>query len=380
MTIDIRDYDLATLYRFKLFFDNTHWYNSPNLPITEIRNEHIYQGKRIEFPLLALRRVATPILYKDAQNSWANAITGDRRGRDISIAPDGRVSSADMTMVQTNYELKYMLDVFSFERDNFDELVIEVQENIFRYPYLTFENWRNKDFRIKDPQVAGMSTNIMWESTEDNTDLESFASQTPFYRATISFTVRAYIYRKYASLLLEEVINGYRILDYKKVVQQIVDSDLPPSPDPPVPPIPPSPDPPSVYLTTNNVPSVDQIGSMGMFLYSEEGEGLGIGSIVDGKYLNPVSISLPLNGFVTYSPLAESMSGSWKLLSYAKERTPLSPVMVFALKVSKDSLSSSDTSQSTMDSTQDNDSSSISNNDNNDSSLTGLSVTDLISL
>ena len=224
--LDIRDYDLATLYRFKVFFKNTFWYNRPNIPITEIRNEHIYEGKRIEFPLLALRRVSTPILYKDGQNNWAVNRTGDRRGQDISIAPDGKTSSADMTMVQTNYELKYMLDVFSFERDNFDELVVEVQENIVRYPYITFENWKFKDLNIHDPQVPGMSTNIMWESTEDNTDLESFDSQTPFYRATITFTIRAYIYRKYAALLVEDILNGYRVLDYKKETQQIVNSEI----------------------------------------------------------------------------------------------------------------------------------------------------------
>lgn len=226
MSLDIRDYDLATLYRFKIFYPRTYWYNLPQLPITEIRNEHIYEGKRIEFPLLALRRVATPIMYKDGQNNWAAGRTGDQRGRDISIAPDGTQTSVDMTMVQTNYELKYMIDVFSFERDNFDELVVELQENIFRYPYLTFENWKNKDLDMLDPQVPGMSTNIMWESTEDNTDLESFDSQTPFYRATITFTVRAYIYRKYTALLVEDVINGYRILDYNKETQQLVESSV----------------------------------------------------------------------------------------------------------------------------------------------------------
>ena len=225
MTIDIRDYDLATLNRFKLFFKNCHWFNIPTLPITSIRNNLIYNGERIEFPLIALRRVATPILYKDAQNSWAVNRTGDRRGRDISIAPDGRMSTVDMTMVQSNYELRYMLEVFSFERDNFDELVVEVQENIIRYPYVTFENWKFEDEGIHDPQVAGMSTNITWESTEDNTDLDSFDSQTPFYRATITFTIRAYIYRKYAELLLEDVINGYRVLDHNKITQQIVKDD-----------------------------------------------------------------------------------------------------------------------------------------------------------
>ncbi len=226
MTMDVRDYDIATLYRFKLFFPRCYWINRPSLNITEVRNGLIYEGKRVEFPLITLRRVATPILYKDGQNSWAQNRTGDRRGRDISIAPDLRHSSVDMTMVQSNYELKYMLEVFSFERDNFDELFVELQENIIWYPYITFDNWKDKDLGIKDPQIAGMSTNIQDVNAEDNTDLESFDSQTPFYRGTITFTIRAYIYRKFAALLLEDVLSGYRILDYNKVTQQIVNDDF----------------------------------------------------------------------------------------------------------------------------------------------------------
>lgn len=226
MTMDVRDYDIATLYRFKLFFPRCYFIRNPRLNITEVRNGLIYEGKRVEFPLITLRRVSTPILYKDGQNSWAQNRTGDRRGRDISIAPDLTHTSVDMTMVQSSYEMKYMLEVFSFERDNFDELFVELQENIIWYPYLTFENWKDEKLGIHDPQVQGMSTNIMDVVAEDNTDLESFDSQTPFYRGTITFTIRAYIYRKFTALLLEDVLNGYRILDYNKVTQQVVNSSF----------------------------------------------------------------------------------------------------------------------------------------------------------
>lgn len=346
MTIDVRDYDLATLYRFKLFFDSCYWINRPNCNITEIRNGLIYENKRVEFPLITLRRVSTPIMYKDAQNSWAVGRTGDRRGRDITISPDGRTSTVDMTMVQTNYELRYMLEVFSLERDNFDELVVEVQENLFRYPYLTFENWKDKDLRMPDPQVAGMSTNITWESTEDNTDLESFDSQTPFYRATITFTLRAYIYRKYAALLLEDVINGYRVLDHNHITQQVVKSNVDlgdsdgsispsPTPDPPTPiPYPPTPTPTGNVLTLETVASLDSVGSMGMFLYNEVGELKSYGSEINGLYLKPVSINTPFSGQLSYTLYSDiSLTGTWKLLCVARERTELNPCLVFAVKI-----------------------------------------------
>lgn len=346
MTLDIRDYDLATLYRFKIFFDRVYWYNAPQLPISEIRNQKIYEGKRIEFPLAALRRVATPIMYRDGQNNWAAGRTGDRRGRDISIAPDGKAYTADMTMVQTNYELKYMLDIFSFERDNFDELVVEFQENIFRYPYLTFENWKNKDLRMPDPQVAGISTNIMWESTEDNTDLESFASQTPFYRATITFTVRAYIYRKYGALLIEELLSGYRILDYKKDVQQVIDTDFPfVPPDPPSPFPPPEPQERGEILTTSNVAKENEVGSIGLFMYNEEGDTKPYGSEVNGIYLVPIGIKFPDNGNLSYSKYKANLTGIWKLLSVAPKRTVITPCLVFAVKVKEPLIDDSDSIQ-----------------------------------
>ena len=338
--IDTRDYDLATLYRFKLFFDNTHWINDPSCNISEIRNNKIYKGERIEFPLITLRRVSTPIMYKDAQNNWAAGRTGDRRGRDISIAPDGSSSVVDMTMVQTNYELKYMLEVFSFERDNFDELVIEVQENLFRYPYLTFENWKNEELKIHDPQVSGISTNLTWESTEDNTDLENFDTQTPFYRATITFTLRAYIYRKYTSLLVEEILNGYRVLDYKKVVQQVVDEALPitqqEDPTIPVDPTPP-PQPIGTEITLENVASLNEVGSIGLFIYNEVGAVKEYGSRVSGEFLKPVSINTPLSGALSYTKYDNViLTGIWKLMSVASARTETTPCLVMAVKVEEE--------------------------------------------
>lgn len=341
MTIDIRDYDLATLYRFKLFYDNCHWVNQPNLyEVSEIRNNHIYEGKRIEFPIILLRRVSTPIMYKDAQNSWAVGRTGDRRGRDISIAPNGKGTIVDMTMVQTNYELRYVLDVLSFERDNFDDLVVEVQENLFRYPYLMFENWVSSDLRMLDPQVSGMATNITWESTEDNTDLESFNSQTPFYRASITFTIRAYIYRKYSALLLEEVLNGYRVLDHNKITQQVVEESKPKIPQEVVPP---KPDAvptgiviDGLVITTEIIAVLDGVGSVGMFLYREVGITKPYGSEIDGKWLSPISLNAPNNGFFSYSHYDDvKLTGTWKLLTVAQTRSADTPCIVMAVKVSE---------------------------------------------
>lgn len=212
MTIDIRDYDCAAVHRFKFFFENTHFVNSPNMPIAEIKNNHVLEGVTITFPLVTIRRVSTPIIYRDT-NAWATSKTGDRHGNSPGVG--------GLTVVQTNYELKYMLEVFSFERDNFDALMIELQENTLRHPYLTFDN-KTTTGEI-DSVIQGVSTNVLLESVEDNTDLESATNQTPFYRGTLNLSVRAYIYRKYRALLIEDVQLSYQIVDKDKLVQQVVE-------------------------------------------------------------------------------------------------------------------------------------------------------------
>ena len=223
--LDTRAYDQAVVERFNVFFSNTYWVNMPNAPIAEIRNEHIFNGTKINFPLITVRRVGAPIMYRDT-NSWAAGITGDRRGVDSVISKDGlTTTSQEMTMVQSNYELTYMVDIFSLERDNFDELCIELQENLLRYPYVTFENWKDENKTVKDLQVQGVSTNIIEPELSDNTDLESFASEMPFYRATITFKIRAYIYRKYSEVVIEDFLNEYHVLNHKKETTDIIKID-----------------------------------------------------------------------------------------------------------------------------------------------------------
>lgn len=195
--LDIRDYDMAMLYRFQAYFRNTVWSNHANIELMEVRDNLIFEGQDVVFPLLVLRRTQCPIIIKD-QQSMAHYKSGDRRG---DYRNNGKPT--DITLVDSIYELKYQLDIFASERDNFDEIMIEAQENLLRYPYLTFD--------VNDRTIHGMSVNITFDSATDNSDLEGMTQNTPLFRGTLDFTIWARIYRKYRVYRTEEFIGEFLV-------------------------------------------------------------------------------------------------------------------------------------------------------------------------
>ena len=50
-----RDYDMGMLRRFQFFYPNTVWINHSSVEISEIRDNAIYEGQDIHFPVLILR-------------------------------------------------------------------------------------------------------------------------------------------------------------------------------------------------------------------------------------------------------------------------------------------------------------------------------------
>lgn len=95
--------------------------------------------------------------------------------------------------------------------------------------------------------------------------------------------------------------------------------------------------------------SEDEVGSMGLFIYTENdnsspyksgytpsGAEKGLGAEVPGAYLKPVGMSLPMSGQISYKAanLVTPLSGTWKLLSIAMKRTLTEPCLVLAQKIS----------------------------------------------
>lgn len=196
--IDIRDYDQALLHRFQYYYANTFWINKPNFSVSEIRDSQIFEGKEVEFPLVILRRVNVPTYFKD-ENLFSRYQTGRR------------LSDEELNLVFSKYELQYTLEVLSFERDNFDELMVELQENLAREPYLSFDN--------DDPLLKGISTSILIDDVTNNTDIEAMESKTPFHRASVSISIIATIYRKFRAVRAETFyVSGTVIQSYSDTI------------------------------------------------------------------------------------------------------------------------------------------------------------------
>jgi hypothetical protein len=213
--IDIRDYDLALVERFKAFYANTHWVNRPQLPLQELRDRKVLNGEDVKFPIVVIRRTNCPI-FSTEYNSWSRAksgqtfLTGEHQtgymqlqDYDIELAnkimKDGHKDA--LSLVNSTFTLTYYLDVIALERDNFDTILVELQENLFRNPFIDFNNLKSDG--SQDRIVPGQACHLFVEEIEDTSDLENFDSGNALYRATITLKINAYIYRKYRSVTVD---------------------------------------------------------------------------------------------------------------------------------------------------------------------------------
>lgn len=215
--LDCRDYDIALTERIKHYFDNTHFIMRPTIPIKEIRDRKILDGQEIEFPLITVRRTICPIFSKE-YNSWSRAKSGQTYLTGNSPAKDNHLAKMDpelhqtildsghkdaVSVVNSTFDLTYYIDVISFERDNFDTIMIELQENLFRVPYLGFYNIKSDG--TQDRLVKEQACHLIVEEVEDISDLENFDAGNALYRATITVKLNAYIYRKYKKKAVEHI-------------------------------------------------------------------------------------------------------------------------------------------------------------------------------
>lgn len=238
--IDCRDYDIALVERIKSFFDNTHWINRQTIPIKEIRDRKVLNGSDVEFPLITVRRTNCPIISKD-YNSWSRHTTGQSYVTGTSPLNKNNLAKYDpllakkildsghpdgVTVVNSTFDLTYYIDVISFERDNFDTIMIELQENLVKIPYVGFYNIKSDG--SQDKLIREQACHLNLEEVEDASDLENFDSGNAMYRGVITVKLNAYIYRKYKEKCVERFVNNIIIKnDYLGDV--ILQYDLPPT-------------------------------------------------------------------------------------------------------------------------------------------------------
>lgn len=215
--LDIRDYDMALVKRIQTYFTNTHFIMRPTIPIKEIRDRKVLNGEDIEFPLITVRRTNCPMISKD-YNSWSRAKSGQTYLTSPNMSIDNNLFNFDpdlaqeivdsgfrdgVAVVNSTFDLTYYVDVISLERDNFDTLMVELQENLFRAPYVSLANFKTNG--EQDKLVKEQACHLILEEVEDTSDLENFDSGNALYRATITLKMFAYIYRKYRELALHLV-------------------------------------------------------------------------------------------------------------------------------------------------------------------------------
>lgn len=228
--IDIRDYDMAITSRIKNYFHNTHFIMRPTIPIKEIRDRKLLNGEDISFPLVTVRRTNCPV-FSTEYNSWSRGRTGasyntsDNKSLESNLFrhdPQYAQSIVDqghhdgLTVVNSTFNLTYYIDVICLERDNFDAMVVEIQENLFRVPFLEFDNIKSNG--EQDKLVRGQACHLLVEEVEDTSDIENFDSGNSLYRATITVKLNAYIYRKYKDIgvetfIIDKVADGQSIYD-----------------------------------------------------------------------------------------------------------------------------------------------------------------------
>lgn len=187
--MDTKMYDIAMLARWKSYFASTYWVRigkEGNLEATEeVMSEVGHDLKEVsQYPLMALQRIGIPVGLKENNRSTAS--------RGARIAPE------EHYLTFLKFLLRYQLDIYSADRENFDQLVIEVQENLIRYPYLKMET---------DDRYFGSQTfTIDVEDVQDLSDVESFKEKAPIYRATMVYTIDSLILRRFKALRMEDFV------------------------------------------------------------------------------------------------------------------------------------------------------------------------------
>lgn len=179
--------DKAMLVRWQEYFENTHWINNPTIADLEARNQIqrdgpvVNQTEESVYPMFTLRRVGVPVYLRDNNTS--------------ALQMGERLRSEEQYKTFSKFLLRYQLDVFSSERENFDELLVEVQENLHRYPYVTVDTGERA--------FGKHNYTLDLEDIQDLTDMESFHQKTQVYRAAVIYTTEALIVRRFEHLRVE---------------------------------------------------------------------------------------------------------------------------------------------------------------------------------
>lgn len=185
------DYDKSMFLRWAHFFPScTYWINAETDVLKHVRNTIIATKKGVDqtnvpiYPFIAVSRVGIPEWIFDSMS-------------DVNRGVEATFNLKEYRLMNMQVKLRYHLDIYATARSDFDELVVEVQENFKRNPYVRV---CCSDFALKDSSYT-----MDFEEMTDNTDLETRNDSTPIYRATMVYTINAQIFRREKNLGVRDV-------------------------------------------------------------------------------------------------------------------------------------------------------------------------------
>lgn len=186
----IIDYDNAMEARWRAYYKNSYFVNSEEHALNEVRNRIIQENPSFDqttqsiFPVLTIRRIGIPEMLEDM--NLVAAIDGLRFGKQECRVPF------------IKFKLRYQVDLYATSRQNFDEMAVEIQENLTRFQFMCIVT--------NDPVWGAMDITIDKEGVEDNSDIDSREESVNIYRASFTYTIDAIISRKFRHLSVKKFI------------------------------------------------------------------------------------------------------------------------------------------------------------------------------
>lgn len=213
----ILDYDIAMEKRWQAYYKNSYFVNSEEHALNEVRNRIIKdnpsfdQTKQSIYPVITIRRLGIPEMLEDMN---------------LVAATQGlRFSRQECRVPFIKFKLRYQVDLYAASRQNFDEMAVEIQENLTRFQFMSIVT--------NDPVWGTLDITIDKESVEDNSDIDGREENANIYRASFVYTIDAIISRKFRHLCVKKFIIEYdKEASYTDVnsdskPEELVFSDLP---------------------------------------------------------------------------------------------------------------------------------------------------------
>lgn len=208
----IIDYDNAMEARWRAYYKNSYFINSEEHALNEVRNRIIEENPSFDqttqsiFPVLTIRRIGIPEMLEDM--NLVAATQGLRFGKQECRVPF------------IKFRLRYQVDLYASSRQNFDEMAVEIQENLTRFQFMTIVT--------NDPVWGTLDITIDKEGMEDNSDVDGREENVNLYRASFTYTIDAIISRKFRHLCVKKFIIEYDASSGDDGVQDgVVVSNLP---------------------------------------------------------------------------------------------------------------------------------------------------------